>query len=98
MSLENVRARERILAQMTHVRTITSMSKKVTLQVLRVQIGLVTMWAWILAVGVLLGYHALRSRTRTLSWRVGPAWSAGEYATSSLGAHDMSGLLLILHE
>lgn len=114
MTLEDVRAGECVLAQVTHVWTITGIcaaleldcrmedeirtSEQVTLQVLRVQIRLVTMWARILAIGILLRYHALRCGAGTLSWRVWPTWRARQYSTSSLRAHDVSRLLLILHE
>lgn len=114
MTLEDVRAGERVLAQMAHVRTIASIctqlelgmdvggrvltSEQVTLQVLCVQIRLVAMWARVLAIGVFLRNHTLRSGAGTLSWRIRPAWCAREYSTSSLRAYHVSRLLLILHE
>lgn len=53
VTLEDVTSREGIPAKYTHVRTVASVSEKMTLQVLRVQVRLGAVRAWEFAIGVL---------------------------------------------
>lgn len=98
MAFEDVTAREGVFAQVAHVWTIAGVSKQMTLQVLRVQICLVTVRAGILAIGVLLRDHALRGGATTLWGRIRSSWRTRENSAASLRAHDVGGLLFVLHE
>lgn len=95
MSLQDVAATESVLAQMASIRSITSVSKKVALQVLGVQISLVTVWTREFSLFVLLRYHRFGSRGGN---RVGDWWPtryAWQYSPPTLRSHHMYWLRLL---
>jgi hypothetical protein len=53
MALQNVTPAEGVFAEMARVRSLTRVSEQMALEMFQVQVGLVTMWALILALGVL---------------------------------------------
>jgi len=98
VTFEDIASRERVLTQMAHVGSVTSMSQQVTLQMLSVQIRLVAMRTRVLSICVLLRYHALGACTASLCWRVRASRGAGQDTAPSLRTNNMRGSLLILQE
>lgn len=68
MTLEDVTARKRIIAQEARVRPVTSVTKQMPLQVLRVQVCLLAVWARKLPI-LILDRHDVGSSSAGAIWR-----------------------------
>lgn len=74
------------------------MSQQMTLEMLRVQVGLVAVRARVFSIGVLLRYHVLGGLTTTRDRRVRATRRAGKDTTTALRTNHMCRSLLVLHE
>jgi hypothetical protein len=106
VTLENVTARESVSAEYTHVRAVASVSKKMTLQMLCVQVRLGAMRAWEFAISV-LDWDDRVLGSSTGGWCGRATRRAGQDTSASLRPNNMGGrfafgyhrglLLLLLH-
>lgn len=93
VALQNITARESIVAKNTAVGAITGVSKKMALQVLSMQIRLCAMGARELAVRVFYGRY-LTFAVNLTDWNT--ARSTWKNAATSLATNNMSWLLALL--
>lgn len=88
VALENIATGEGVAAQDTHVRAVAGVSQKMPLEMLGVQVRLVTMRARELPVGILLGDLVL-CRLAASDRGLGPTRRAREDSSATLRANHM---------
>lgn len=95
VSLQNVTAREGVAAEDAHVWAVTSVSQKVALQVLCVQVRLGAVWAGELAISI-LGWNHGGLCSIAVGGHRRSTGSAGEYASTTLRANDVGRRLHVI--
>jgi hypothetical protein len=84
VALQDITSREGVVAENTHIWTVTGVSQHVSLQMFRMEISLCAVGAGEFAISILLGNSALGGSVDTILHNRRPTWCAGQDASSAL--------------
>jgi hypothetical protein len=90
VSFQNITSGECVFAENTHIGAVTGVSQKVAFKMLRVKIGLGTVRARKLAVGILGRNRGASSGSVGTIGDCSASWNTGKNTSSSLRSHNLS--------
>lgn len=95
VALQDVTSGKRITTKHAHIRAVASVTKKMALQVLRVQVSLGAVWARELAVGILDGNDVVLCASAS-GGGGRTARCAGQNSSATLGSYNMGWLVALV--